>query len=76
MEWHSSNICNIHKEPSSNNPDQESAILNGLFMILLPSNQVNSGSVLKQVINYCIPHPSLFILHYNHIKLAGITTMF
>ena len=29
MEWHSINIRNIHKEPSSNNPDQESAILNG-----------------------------------------------
>jgi len=44
-------------------------------MILLPSNQVNAGSVLKQVMNYCTPHPSVFILHYNHIKLACITAM-
>jgi hypothetical protein len=28
MEWHSSNILNIHKVPSSNNSDQESTILN------------------------------------------------
>jgi len=28
MEWHSNNI---HKEHSSNNPDQESTILNGIL---------------------------------------------
>lgn len=77
MERHSSNIYNIHNKPSSNNPNQETAILNGNlydFTSVQPCKCWDTS--LKQVINYLMSLSCLLVLYYNHTKLAGITAMF